>query len=644
MEHTSQPPAGIFGAGQSFFVGCNYWASHAGTAMWRDWREEVVAADLQLLEENGVEVMRVFPLWPDFQPLEAHTHWAQTGRELRIDGKPLPDTPAGRAGVDERMVARFRRLAELAAEHHQQLIVGLVTGWMSGRMHVPPAFAGINVLTDPEAILWQIRMVRYLVAALKDCPAIVAWDLGNECNCMAPVSSPYAAWNWCNAIASAIRLEDATRPVVSGMHSLACFASGNHWTIAGQAETTDVLTTHPYPLFTPGCALDPIHTMRNAFHATAETRLYGDVGNVSAFVEEAGTLGPAQSSDQVAGRYMNNLLWNSFAHDCRGMLWWCAFDQDQLEHTPYDWVGVERELGLVRTNREPKPALKAMGEFGRLLDRIGLRQLPAFRRDAVMILTQGQDCWLAAYSGFLMAKQAGFDLEFQTADQPLKPASLYLMPSINGLEVIPRHRYLELLAQVRAGATLLVTSDCATLQPYNQEFGFDIEYTADTVAPLTVKADGYEFRCPAARLQKLVARKAEVLAVDAEGSPIFTRNAYGDGALLYLAAPIELAAATTPRAFYPEAPAFYEVYRVAAATAGITRCATRSNPSLTLTEHPVSENERLVIAVNNTPEELSDWITPAPGWSLQAMVWGNEPVDGRFTVPGNSGVILQLKR
>ena len=30
-----------------FVVGSNYWASHAGAAMWRDWRPEIVADDLR---------------------------------------------------------------------------------------------------------------------------------------------------------------------------------------------------------------------------------------------------------------------------------------------------------------------------------------------------------------------------------------------------------------------------------------------------------------------------------------------------------------------------------------------------------------------------------------------------------------------
>ena len=64
--------------------------------------------------------------------------------------------------------------------------------------------------------------------------------------------------------------------------------------------------------------------------------------------------------------------------------------------------------------------------------------------------------WGAAYSSFILAKQAGFDLEFQYSDQPLKPSNLYLMPSVNGMSAISRRRWLELLDKVHSGATLLL--------------------------------------------------------------------------------------------------------------------------------------------------------------------------------------------
>ena len=637
-------PRNIFAPGVGFFTGCNYWASHAGTAMWRDWRPEVVAEDFRLLAENGVEVARMFPLWPDFQPIQALTGCGQSFVEMRFGEMPLPDTPAGRAGVDERMVERFRELCRIAAENEVRLIVGLVTGWMSGRMHVPPAFERVNVITDATAVKWEVRMVRYLVRSLKDCSAIAAWDLGNECNCMAFPVSADEAWCWSDAITAAIRREDPERPVVSGMHSLSC--DGGAWTISDQAEVTDVLCTHPYPLFTPYCATDPVNTMRNAFHAAAETRLYGDVGNVPAFVEEAGSLGPSFSSEEVAGAYLNNMLWNSFAHDCRGLLWWCANDQIRLEHAPYDWVAMERELGLLRPDREAKPVLRTMKAFGEMLDRVGLRTLPPFRRDAVMILSQDQDQWGVAYAGFLLAKQAGFDVEFQFADQELKPAKFYILPSIRGTRVMPGRCYHRLLKAVREGATLLVTSDGGSLEPFNAVFGVDIATVSRAVAETVIHSEERDFhlRCRSEFQIDLVNRDAEILAVDSDDDPIFCCRAFGEGKVLFLAAPIERAATETPRAFLPGGQEFYRLYAIAAEKAGVRRRVFRTNPQLTLTEHEVDDETLLVVAVNNTPAAFTDEITSSPEWVFDSMVWGEPPVVSGFTVQGNSGSILKFRR
>jgi endo-1,4-beta-mannosidase len=35
---------------KDFIIGVNYWASHAGTNMWRDWNEEVVRADISFFK------------------------------------------------------------------------------------------------------------------------------------------------------------------------------------------------------------------------------------------------------------------------------------------------------------------------------------------------------------------------------------------------------------------------------------------------------------------------------------------------------------------------------------------------------------------------------------------------------------------
>jgi endo-1,4-beta-mannosidase len=216
----TQPIPSILTDSGAFVTGANYWASHAGTDMWRDWRPEVVANDLQRLSAAGLQVLRVFPLWPDFQPLTLLYGGVGQPVEFRFGEQPLPDDEAGQAGVSAVMIERFQAFADLAHANGLKLIVGLLTGWMSGRLFVPPALEKLNVLTDPMALMWETRLVRYFVRRFKDHPAIAAWDLGNECNCMAPVPSCQAAWAWTSAITHTIRAEDSTRPVVSGMHSL----------------------------------------------------------------------------------------------------------------------------------------------------------------------------------------------------------------------------------------------------------------------------------------------------------------------------------------------------------------------------------------------------------------------------------------
>jgi hypothetical protein len=39
--------------GEKFVLGCNYWVSHAGTNLWKDWQPDVVEANLKQISEAG---------------------------------------------------------------------------------------------------------------------------------------------------------------------------------------------------------------------------------------------------------------------------------------------------------------------------------------------------------------------------------------------------------------------------------------------------------------------------------------------------------------------------------------------------------------------------------------------------------------
>ena len=122
-----------------FMIGCNYWASHVGTEMWAQWDKEQVEKDFSLLKENSVNTLRVFINWRDFQPVQT-----LYGPMCSVKGYVMKDLsqPTNPYYLDEEMLDHFDEFCDLAEKYGFKLIVGIVTGWMSGRMFAPPCIRG----------------------------------------------------------------------------------------------------------------------------------------------------------------------------------------------------------------------------------------------------------------------------------------------------------------------------------------------------------------------------------------------------------------------------------------------------------------------------------------------------------------------
>jgi len=82
----------------TFFVGLNYWASHAGTEMWSNWNAKIVEEDLKKIKSVNISVLRVFPLWSDFQPLKGQ-YAKEDIYEFRLGENPLSDDEIGNVGL-----------------------------------------------------------------------------------------------------------------------------------------------------------------------------------------------------------------------------------------------------------------------------------------------------------------------------------------------------------------------------------------------------------------------------------------------------------------------------------------------------------------------------------------------------------------
>lgn len=633
-----------------FVVGCNYWASHAGTNMWSDWRPEVVRKDLKVLADAGLQVLRVFPLWPDFQPIRFAYRNGSRPYETHHGSRPVADDEAGQAGVSNEMIHRFAEFAAIAEEFGLKLVVGLVTGWMSGRLFMPPALETLNPITDPLAILWQVRFVRYFVKRFLDCPAVLAWDLGNECNVMG-TGTREQTWVWTSSIVNAIRAVDPDRLIVSGMHSLSPQPS-EPWSIADQGELTDLLTTHPYPIFTPHADHDPINTMRSCLHATAETRMYADLGGKPAIAEELGTLGPMIAGEPIAADYIRTALWSLWANDCHGLLWWCAFDQAHLEHAPYDWDTYEQELGLLRVDRSAKPALHELGRFRKFLDEFPYQPLPVRTAEAVCILSAGQDAWAAGYASFILAKQAGFDIRFQHSSQPLGDASLYLLPSIRYASWMPRRRWVELLERVRRGATLYVSTDDAMIGGFEELTGLQIQTRQRRGGPARLTFHGLPgspvLTCSPAFCLNVKPTRAEVLGCDDSGNPCFARASLGRGKVYFLASNLETELAGRSGGFLDASQPWWQVYRKVAQDILGNRAVEKSLPQTGLTEHALTENQRIVVAINYSPKAIEECLSLARGWRVARTLAGaavsQEGPSLHCRISANDAVVLLVER
>jgi endo-1,4-beta-mannosidase len=100
-------------------VGVNYWPSSCGVEMWRRWPAAEIRRDLDLVRALGLNCVRFFLRWEDFEP-----------------------TP-GRYSA-----TAFRRLAELLGWCRARGLLAhpsLFVGWMSGGIFRPRWMRGRNI-------------------------------------------------------------------------------------------------------------------------------------------------------------------------------------------------------------------------------------------------------------------------------------------------------------------------------------------------------------------------------------------------------------------------------------------------------------------------------------------------------------------
>ena len=570
---------------KEFMIGCNYWASNAGMYMWRNFDASIVEKDFALLASYGVDTVRVFPLWDDFQPVKK-MHVSNKVFTERTGDTPLQTY----GGLDKKQIENFSIMLDLAEKYNLKVIVALITGWMSGRLFYPEILMNENPLTSPKAIVWETRFISEFIPHFKDRKCIIAWEPGNECNVL-DGTLPNRGVNreqaelWLSSITNAIRAADNTRPVYAGMHGLGYNCT---WELDMVAHYTEMQTTHPYPLFTDFCDIERVTSMRAALHSAAESVYYGTTTNRPCLVEEVGTLGPMVISDDYADEYVEKSLFSSYQYGTTGYLWWCAFDQDVFEFAPYDGSGLERNLGLAYSDGTAKPVLRKMKEMQSVLSEIG--EIAPYQKDIEVILTSPGDAWKNAYGAFCLAAQAGYGVAFSYRTSAIRKAHNYCIPCVRddvNLKYLPA-----LLSEIESGATLLISYDGGHLGSFEKLTGVKVKGRDGIRKNKNFTLNGKSLSVSSSADLILAADTAEVL-IECEGNILLSRNKVGTGYVYFLNCALEN---NYTQGYNPQDTALSELYRYI--FGGREQVIAFESDKLCVTFHDREDGKKVVLITN----------------------------------------------
>lgn len=615
---------------EEFLIGCNYWPSNGGCLAWKAFDEKVIESDMEKLAAYGVRCIRIFPSWEDFQPIRENpipkSPWFDKQRfRVRVGEEFLESQPFPESGLSAEKIAEFRTLIELAGKNGIKVIVAFLTGWMSGRRLIPDYLKNKDLHVDATAILYECRFIKDFISQIKDYENVIAYEPGNECNCLCYEADEAQSELWMKNICDTIRLADNTRPIYSGIHTTNLQGRFNQLLLS---RHVDVLTPHPYPIFTPYCATESVLNMRASLHAACESLYYASVTGKPSIVEEIGTTGPCVLNDELTADYFERSLLTSLAVGSKGYLWWCAFDQN-FDFEPYNLSTSERDLGLFTAKDEPKPIADRMKKLRPVLEKAGA--LPEPKTDATAILVSRTDTWRNAYGAFTLGVQAGRTIDFYYDETPLRDADYYILPCIELDSATPYCRIKDLKARVKNGAHLLVTYDGGGIGDFEELTGLTVTGREKTDFTKTAEIDGARLTIPCSCRLMVGVKTAEVLYRDDEGEVFVAQNKLGKGTVTFVNAPIER---VYTESYMPENTALYKIYELFFAnkekivSVNSTRCMATVHES----------DDCVKVMLNNYDERNTLDVKICEGYQI-GDVFNAKIADGKITFDGSYAII-----
>lgn len=504
-------------------VGVNYWPATVGVELWQQWPADEVRRDLDLLPKLGLNCIRFFLRWQDFEPA------------------------AGQ--YDPLMFERLDQFLGWCDERGILAHPSLFVGFMSGAVYWPRWVAGRNVFADPELRARSAAFAEHATRIIqRHARHVLAVDQGNELCCLGEcrTAAPRDIHDWCAAVNAGIRAASPDFLIVSGNEQGQIFGDSG-WRL-GDQPGCDFYSMHGYPvpdwhalgfdgMTDPLCqSLLPLYTQI--------ARRFGPV-----LLQEFGTIVTFGARQQDA--YLRAILPACWEAGANGFLWWCLRDISAANQ-PYTKHAFESSLGLVDAHDRVKPGLEYFLEFARSLATlpvpepapapVGLyfpkhyypRENPLSTDNQPRIVARG-----LCVANYLL-RQLGHATRIVRGDEPL-PADVQTLFIAGAYLGADEARAVE--AWVRDGKTLVWhgPDPFNWAGDYNRLIGAQpVDYRG--VRAVAVTAFDQTWSCakfPRNMRVEVALAGATVLARDDDGLPVVLRHQVGAGSVLTVIPQVE---------------------------------------------------------------------------------------------------------
>lgn len=351
--------------------GVNYTPSESWFYHWLDFDLDAVRADLDAIAALGFDHIRVFPLWPVFQP--------------------------NRTLIRPRAVQQLVSLVDAAADRGLDVSVDGLQGHLSS-FDFRPAWMSSwhrrNMFTDPDVVAAEAQYLRTLAAALAGRPNFLGMTLGNEVNQFSGEPhpdpdrlAPDQADAWLARLLQAC--EDGA-PGKAHLHctdDAAWYLDDHPFTPAQAARRGFATAVHAW-VFNGTAQAYGARSAAAAVHATYLVELskaWATDPHRPLWLQEVGAPAPHIPAADAAEFARATIAGVLDCPDLWGVTWWCSHDVDR---SLADFPELEYGLGLLTNDGRLKPAGAVAAE---LAARVRDSWAPPAPRAAALVLDLPDD-------------------------------------------------------------------------------------------------------------------------------------------------------------------------------------------------------------------------------------------------------------